>query len=60
MTAKIKENIKYTLSTFEVEGLRPSKETMRLMERMESGKIELPEVLRAIEKQHGIVSDRRV
>lgn len=60
MTERTKRNIDYTLGTFAVEGLRPSKDAIRLCERMGDGKITLQEAIREIERKHGVAGDKRV
>ena len=59
MTKRVKENIDYTLSTFAVEGLRPSKEAVKLYSEMGEGKRSLADTLKAIERNHGVAGGRR-
>lgn len=59
MTKRVKRNIDYTLSTFAVEGLKPSKEAVKLYGEMSEGKRSLADTLRAIEHNHGVADDRR-
>lgn len=59
MTERTKQNINYTLSTFAVEGLKPSKEAVKLYEKMDDGKLSLADTLKAIERNHGVAGDKR-
>lgn len=59
MTERVKKDINYTLSTFAVEGLKPSREAVRLYSEMSEGKRTLADTLRAIERHHGITGERR-
>lgn len=59
MTKKTKKNIGYTLSTFAVEGLKPSKEAVKLYVEMSDGKRSLADTLRMIEHNHGVAGGKR-
>ena len=55
-----RRNIDYTISSFAIEGLRPSDDAIRLYEKMEDGKISLREVLREIERKYQVAGRKRV
>ncbi|WP_101909477.1 antitoxin VbhA family protein [Marasmitruncus massiliensis] len=59
MTERTRRNLEYTLSTFAVEGLKPSKEAVRLYERMDEGKLSLKDAIAAIERKHGVAGEKR-
>lgn len=59
MTKRAKQNIEYTLSTFAVEGLKPSREAIKLYEKMSDKKLSLSETIKAIERNHGVVGEPR-
>ncbi|MEG2857729.1 MAG: hypothetical protein RR994_03830 [Clostridia bacterium] len=59
MTKQTKKNMEYTLSTFAVEGLKPSKEAVKLYGEMSEDKRSLADTLRAIERNHGVADERR-
>lgn len=59
MTERGRKNIRYTLSTFAIEGLRPSEEAIQLYERMEDGELSLGEVLREIEGKYRAAGEKR-
>ena len=59
MTKRVKKNVRYTLSTFAVEGLKPSKEAVKLYGEMSEGKRSLADTLKAIERNHGVAGGRR-
>lgn len=59
MTKRVKKNINYTLSTFAVEGLKPSKEAVKLYGEMSEGKRSLADTLKAIERNHGVTGEKR-
>lgn len=54
MKTGTKEKINYTLSSFAVEGLKPSKDAIRLYEQMDAGRITLRETIAAIERKHSV------
>lgn len=60
MTRETQKNINYTLSTLAIEGLTPSKETVKLCEKMSDGEIELEDVLFAIRKKYNLGDSKRV
>ena len=60
MTTNTKKNIEYTLSTFAVEGLKPSKEAVKIYEHLDEGKISLSDAIKAIENKHNLKVDKRV
>ena len=59
MTKHAKQTIAYTLSTFAVEGLKPSPEAVKLYEQMSDKKLSLAEALKAIERNHGVAGGSR-
>ena len=59
MTKQTKKNIKYTLATFAVEGLKPSKDAIRLYEKLDEGKLSLKETIAAIEHKHDVGSGNK-
>jgi len=60
MTTNTKKNIEYTLSTFAVEGLKPSDYAVRIYEHLDEGKISLVEAVKAIEQKHNLRVEKRV
>lgn len=59
MTKKTKQKLDYTLATFAIEGLNPSKEAIKLYKRMDAEKISLTDTLRQIERNHGVDGGKR-
>lgn len=59
MTKHTKKNIDYTLSTFSVEGLKPSREAIKLCEQMGDKKVSLDEAIHAIKVRHGVAGKTR-
>jgi len=55
MTTETPKNIEYTLSTFAVEGLRPSDYAVRIYENLDEGKISLSDAIKAIKQKHNCV-----
>lgn len=60
MTERTRRNIDYTLGTFAIEGLRPSKEALHLYELMDEGKLTLKETIDQIKHNHGLTGEDRV
>ena len=60
MTTNTKKNIEYTLSTFAVEGLKPSDYAVKIFGRLDEGKISLADAIKAIEQKHELKVDKRV
>lgn len=60
MTTKARKNIEYTLSTFAVEGLKPSEYAVSLYEHLDEGKISLSDVIKVIEQKHNLQVKTRV
>ena len=54
MTKHAKNNIQYTLSTLAIEGLKPSREAVKLYGALSDRKLSLSETLKAIERIHGV------
>lgn len=54
MTKHAKQNVEYTLSTFAIEGLKPSQEAIKLYGKMSDHELSLSDILKAIEVHHGI------
>lgn len=54
MTEKQKESIKYTLATCAAESLIPSKEALKLCQKIASGKLSGEKAVNEIKKQYGI------
>ena len=52
MTKKIQKNIDYTLATFAVENLSPSKEAMELCRKNAEGKITLDNAIKLIKERY--------
>ena len=60
MKTRTQRNIDYTLSTFAVEGLRPSGDTVKLYRRLEEGKLSLADAIKKVERKHNLTVVKRV
>lgn len=60
MTKRSSRNINYTISTFAIEGLRPSDDAIRLYEKMEDGELSLGDVLKEIERKYRVAGRKNV
>lgn len=54
MTQKSRKQIEYTLATYAIERLTPSKETIRLCEQICDGKLNADQAVELLLKQYGL------